>query len=339
MHFPLSGAEVLVPVWYLLLIGFTVGATSGFWGVGGGWMIVPALWMVGVPKEVAIGSSLAFLVANALMAGTAHYKLGNVARNLGLVLAASMVVGVEVGVRLIEYLKGIGQIDLAIRLAYLVMLGGIGFFVLFEALAAQRKLKAHTTAGGKVRDLAADGFARVLHQFRLPPHLHLAGQGEAQISVWIILGLGLVTGAVVGFLGVGGGFMALPALIYIVGTTTHVAIGTTLFAIIITASFGTYRHALQGNVDIILALMMLPTAAVGAQLGSLATRAAHGPKIRLTFALGLLATFASVLIDLAGLVTLGKVIIVAAACGLSLFVLYYFARSLSPLHRQEPSQD
>ncbi len=324
MQFPLSGPEVTVAIPYLLLLGFTVGACSGFWGVGGGWIIVPALWMVGVPREVAIGSSLAFITAQSVVAASAHARLGNVDFKLGLLLAVSSVVGVELGTRAVQSVKSLGKIDIALDVAYALLLGGLAALILLEAAFVRRKLSRRGGAG----DLASQGLARRLHHMNLPPQVSLPKSGVERISLWLVLGLGLLLGTLAGFLGVGGGFAAVPAFIYVVGTSTHIAVGTSLFTVLLTASFGTLTHGTRGNVDIILALVMLPTAAVGAQIGSFATAYVRGVQIRLMYGVALLAAFASIAADMLGAVNVRLILIMSAACLLSLVVLFYFIRGM-----------
>jgi hypothetical protein len=130
-----------------------------------------------------------------------------------------------------------------------------------------------------------EGLAHRSRLFRIPPLIDLPSSGVREISLWAILFVGFITGVLAGFLGVGGGFIRLPMLVYILGIPTHVAVGTDLFEIVISAGFGTLTHALKGNVDILIALTMQTGAAIGAQIGAIGTRYFSGPTIRLAFSI------------------------------------------------------
>jgi uncharacterized membrane protein YfcA len=131
--------------------------------------------------------------------------------------------------------------------------------------------------------LAFQGVTRRVHRFKLPPLISLPNSGIESISLWVVVGVGFLTGLLAGVLGVGGGFIRMPMMIYFVGVPTHVAVGTDLFEVVISAGFGTLTHALKGNVDILMALVMHTGAAIGAQIGAMATRFFVGPRIRLLF--------------------------------------------------------
>ncbi len=135
-----------------------------------------------------------------------------------------------------------------------------------------------------VKDVIAfSGITRRMHSIKLRPMVSFPNSGIASVSLWVVLGGGLLTGILAGFLGVGGGFIRMPMLVYFVGVPTHVAVGTDLFEIIFSAGYGTLTHALKGNVDVIIALVMNTGAAIGAQIGSVSTRYFEGPRIRLLF--------------------------------------------------------
>jgi uncharacterized membrane protein YfcA len=131
--------------------------------------------------------------------------------------------------------------------------------------------------------LAFSGITQRVHRIRLWPMVSFPQSGIESVSLWIVLGVGIITGVLAGFLGVGGGFVRMPMLVYFVGVPTHVAVGTDLFEIVISAGFGTVTHALKGNVDILIALVMQTGAAIGAQIGAVSTRYFAGPRIRLFF--------------------------------------------------------
>jgi hypothetical protein len=131
--------------------------------------------------------------------------------------------------------------------------------------------------------LAFEAVTRRVHLFRLPPLISLPGSGIESISLWVVLGVSFLTGLLAGVLGVGGGFIRMPMMVYLIGVPTHVAIGTDLFEVVISAGYGTVSHAIKGNVDVLMALVMGTGAAIGAQIGAVSTRFFAGPRIRLLF--------------------------------------------------------
>ena len=133
--------------------------------------------------------------------------------------------------------------------------------------------------------LAFQRVTQSLHRFRVPPLIALPDSGIEAISIWIVLGVSFLTGLLAGVLGVGGGFIRMPMMVYLLGVPTHVAVGTDLFEVVISAGFGTVTHALKGNVDILMALVMQTGAAIGAQIGATSTRFFAGPRIRLFFSI------------------------------------------------------
>ena len=174
----------------------------------------------------------------------------------------------------------------------IVVLLAIGTFTAWEALQALRIMNkqhegehhAMLERSDKEDVLAFQGLAKRLLRIRLWPMVSFPVSGIAEVSLWIVLGVGFLTGILAGFLGVGGGFIRMPMLVYFIGMPTHIAVGTDLFEIIISAGYGTLTHALKGNVDILVALVMQTGAAVGAQIGAASTTYVAGPRIRLLFA-------------------------------------------------------
>lgn len=280
MYFPISGVEF--DLWVLVLIGFTVGILGGFFGVGGGFIAGPLLFWGGMPWNFVVGTDLAHMTGKSIVAARRHRRLGHVDLRLGLIMVIGTIVGIELGAQLIEYLEARGQIDLIVGSVYIVILLAISAFTFWESRRALRHTE--TKAGAEHDSLAVSGLAVRLQRFRLPPMISLPDSRIESVSLWLVVGVGLVTGILAGFLGVGGGFLRLPLLVYLVGVPTHIAIGTDLFEVIISAGYGTFTHAIKGNVDILVALVMHTGAAVGAQIGAVATSQFSGPRIRLYFA-------------------------------------------------------
>lgn len=279
MYFPISGVTIS-PI-YLIAVGFLVGILGGFFGVGGGFIAGPALIWTGMPLNIVVGTDLAHMTGKSIVAARRHRTLGNVDIRLGLVMVAGTVTGIEVGAQFIEALEAIGQVDLVVSLSYVVILLAIGAFTAWESIKAMRIMGKDQDGSEDV--LAFPGLARRLQALHLPPMIAFPMSGIASISLWVVLGVGFITGIMAGFLGVGGGFIRMPMLVYLIGVPTHVAVGTDLFEIVISAGYGTLTHALKGNVDIMVALVMQTGAAVGAQIGAVSTSYVAGPRIRLAF--------------------------------------------------------
>jgi uncharacterized membrane protein YfcA len=189
-------------------------------------------------------------------------------------------IGIECGAKLIMYLEKIGRVDFVVQITYMVLLFGLTSYMLYEYYMLT---KGQTDKSKPVLDGSTSGLALRLHKINLPPMVHLKVSGFT-ISVWIILLVSAFTGFVAGFLGVGGGFIRMPSLMYIIGCPTRVAVGTDLFEIVVTGAYGAFSYAMKGRVEIIAAAVMLIGAAIGAQFGTLATQYVKGLKIRLYFA-------------------------------------------------------
>ena len=280
MDFPIAGVTVS-PI-LLALLGFVVGVLGGFFGVGGGFLAGPMMYLLGVPMNFVVGTDLAHMTGKSIVAARRHRALGHVDIKLGLMMVVGTVPGVELGARVIEHLEAEGSIDLVLGIVYIVILSLIAGFTAWESLRALEMTRADEMDAKDA--LAFQGLSRRVRSFRLRPMMSFPRSGIAEVSVWAVLGVGFLTGLLAGMLGVGGGFIRMPMLIYVVGVPTHVAVGTDLFEIVISAGFGTVTHALKGNVDILMALIMHTGAAIGAQLGALGTRYVSGPRLRIAFA-------------------------------------------------------
>jgi len=281
LHFPIS--DVTVNPLALAGVGFLVGLLGGMFGVGGGFLAGPLMYLAGVPMNFVVGTDLAHMTGKSIVAARRHRTLGHVDIRLGLLMIVGTIPGVEAGARIIERLEAAGSIDQVVGIAYVVILLAIGSFTCWESMRAMRLVRTERMAA---RDaLAFRGVTHRVHGFGLPPHISLPASGIESISVWVVLGVSFVTGLLAGVLGVGGGFVRMPMMVYLIGVPTHVAVGTDLFEIVISAGFGTLTHALKGNVDILIALVMHTGAAIGAQIGAVSTRFLVGPRIRFFFSI------------------------------------------------------
>ena len=287
MDFLISGTHIN-PV-YLIVIGFIIGICGGFFGVGGSFLAGPALFAFGMPMNFVVGTDLAHIVGKSIVAAKKHRALGNVDIKLGLIMASATIVGVETGAQFIQQLKRHKNVDVVVAIAFVIVLVGISSFIMWECWQTMKMGKeavgAKSRTPGKPRqDRSAIAYiAKRFHRFHFPPMISLPNSGIKQISLWTILGVAYIGGVFSGFLGGGAGYIRMPAMVYILGVPTHVAVGTDLFEVVISASYGTFTHALKGNVDILVALVMHTGAAIGAQIGATLTQYFHGTRIRLAF--------------------------------------------------------
>jgi len=282
MFFPISG--VVISPLLLAGIGFLVGVLGGFFGVGGGFLAGPALFLLGVPANFVVGTDLAHMTGKSIVAARRHRALGHVDLKLGLLMIVGTMLGIEGGAQIIEYLEALDPnlLRLVLNVIYVVLLVGISALVFWEGISASRRVSDQTMPVREVSMLSS--FTKRIQGIRIPPMVELPASGVKSISLWLVLFTGLSTGLLAGLLGVGGGFIRMPMLVYLLGIPTHVAVGTDLFEVVFSAGFGTLTHAVKGNVDILMAVVMHTGAAVGAQIGAQATRYVSGPRLRIAFA-------------------------------------------------------
>jgi uncharacterized protein len=280
MDFLISGTNIS-PV-YLMGIGFAVGILGGFFGVGGSFLAGPALFAVGMPMNFVVGTDLCHIVGKSIVAAQKHRTLGNVDLKLGMIMVVGTIAGVETGAQLIQYLKRLKNVDTVVGIGFIIVLVSISALIGWESW---RTLKmAPKKSADKKKDVSAIAHvAKRIHRLHLPPMISLPMSGIAQVSLWVILAVAYIGGLFSGFLGGGAGYIRMPSMVFLLGVPTHVAVGTDLFEIIISASYGTFTHALKGNVDVLVALVMHTGAAVGAQIGATMTEYFRGPRIRLAF--------------------------------------------------------
>jgi hypothetical protein len=288
MFFPISNSHIN-PV-YLVVVGFVIGILGGFFGVGGSFIAGPALRLMGVDWNYAVGTDLAHIVGKSIVAARKHRTLGNVDLKLGMIMALGTIAGAEGGAQLIQALKRAGNVNTVVSWVAIVVYLGISIFMLWESHTTLRLHKGRsgrTVSDVKAAESKADHSAfgpvtKKIQRMKIWPMISLPTSG-IQISLWTILLVAVVGGLFSGFLGGGAGYIRMPSMVYVLGVPTHLAVGTDLFEIVISASYGTFTHAIKGNVDILIALVMHTGAVVGAQIGVVATQYFAGPKIRLAF--------------------------------------------------------
>ena len=281
MFFPISGAHIS-PI-YLVVVGFLIGVLGGFFGVGGSFIAGPALRLAGLDWNFAVGTDLAHIVGKSVVAVRRHRAMGNVDLRLGLIMAMGTIAGAEVGAQAIQMLKRAGNVNLVVSIVSIVVYISISSFMMWESRKTLSQRGAIKGAKSKKDHSAFGPVTRAIQRLKIWPMISLPASGIRAISLWTILLVAFVGGLFSGFLGGGAGYIRMPSMVYVLGIPTHLAVGTDLFEIIISASYGTFSHAVKGNVDILIALVMHTGAAIGAQIGAISTQYFAGPKIRLAF--------------------------------------------------------
>ncbi|WP_322894105.1 MULTISPECIES: sulfite exporter TauE/SafE family protein [unclassified Yoonia] len=252
-------AEVSVNAFLLLGLGGMVGVLSGMFGVGGGFLITPLLFFIGIPPAVAVATSTNQIVASSISGVLAHFKRKTVDLVMGGVLMAGGLVGSAIGVVIFNYLRAQGQVDLLVQLCYVIFLGAIGALMFVESLRAIRR----ASKPGAVPVRRKHNWVHAL-----PFKIKFRVSG-LYISVIPPIMVGMVVGILAAIMGVGGGFIMVPAMIYILGMPTKVVIGTSLLQVIFVAGFTTMLHATTNQtVDVLLAMLLLIGGVIGAQVGT-----------------------------------------------------------------------
>jgi len=269
-------AGVSLSLLYVLGIGASVGVLSGLVGVGGGFLLTPALMMIGVPPVVAAASGSCQMVATSSSGVAAHFRLGNVDIKMGTLLLTGGWLGAAVGVRFIKALRGAGEADLLITLTYILVLGSLGAYMLLQSLRSIRR-------GPMVRR-QAKLYRRQGVLAELPWQVDFPRSGVRH-SVLFPPTLAFLVGLLASIMGVGGGFIMLPMMVYLLGMPTHVAVGTDLFQILFLCIGVTYMQATTNQtVDLVLALTMATGSAVGAQVGARLSRLLRGEQLMIVLA-------------------------------------------------------
>ena len=309
--------------------GVLIGILFGFFGMGGSFLVTPALLVMGYKTDVAVASGLAFVFGTSVIATLKHRDLGQVDYKLGVLMIAGTTAGIEVGKLGLEYLQHIGVADTVVSIAYVLLLGGIGAFVTREALKGDDGGGIdHDAADAEVDDAEIPEIAQKIQSYRIPPMMSLKGGFKA--SLWMILLVAFATGLLSGFLGVGGGFIRMPALFYLIGVPVPVAVGTDLFEIVFSGGIGSFLYAQSGAVDLSIVLPLLAGSAAGARVGATATSLVNEDDIKVYFGVMLVLGAVAVAVRKIGgvvelpvldtvslLIILGAALLVSGAVSLS----------------------
>ncbi len=294
----------------LLLLGLCVGIMSGFYGIGGGWLITPALNILGMPMPYAIGTSLVYIVITSSLATIKHRKLKNVNFLIASITGLTATIGILTGKELIFYLKKLGNVDAVVRIIYVFFLAAIGLYMLF-------KNKINTSAKkNKVKNK------------EIPPFIYVRvnKQENIKISLYVLVFIGFFIGFLNSIMGVGGGFILLPLLIYVIKLPVILAVGTSLFTVVIAGFSGGIAYILSHSVDWASLVFMTATAIIGTTTGVWATQKVLPEKIKILFAATILCGGLTVLMKQLGFHTPSKIFIFAVAIfsALSIIIIAYF---------------
>jgi len=278
IYLPVAGCSL--NLFLLLGMGGLVGFLSGLFGVGGGFVLTPLLIMIGIPPTVAAASDSNQIVAASASGMLGHYRYGNVDFKMGILLLVGGVGGSSIGVALVKVLRAFGNADFVILICYVAMLGLIGGYMFLESV---RELRGTTGAQTEAQDDGPSAWARLIDSLPFQTDFPKSG---VRFSVLLPLLLGVIVGILAALMGVGGGFLLIPVMVYLLRMPMHTVLGTSLFQIFFTCVNVTIMQSyMNKTVDIVLALMLLVGSSIGAQLGVKASRRLRGEQIKILLSL------------------------------------------------------
>jgi len=283
----LTSINILIPIG----LGLAVGLLSGLFGVGGGFLMTPLLIMFGIPSTVAAATDSNQIVAASVSGTYAHWKVGNVDFKMGLYLLVGGFIGGLVGVELIKVLRAMGDAGFVIKITYVLMLGSVGTYMFIESIQSMRKKKTE-----EVKEEKDSKVARFLRSLPLQTRFEKSGVTH---SVLVPVVLGGFVGVLAAIMGVGGGFLMVPVMFYILKMPMHVIVGTSLFQILFTCIEVTFLQSYTNHtVDFILAVLLLVGSTVGAQIGAIFGRKMKGDQLKIILASIVLVVTAKIVLDL-----------------------------------------
>lgn len=292
IYLPIAGMSI--NFFIILGAGGLVGFLSGLFGVGGGFLLTPLLMMIGIPPAVAAASDSNQIVAGASSGAFAHWRLGNVDFKMGLIILFGGITGGTIGVQVVKVLRAMGNFEFVMKVIYVLMLGLVGGAMFIESWRTIRRSRGAEVPVGEEIGGARPG--QIFQKLPLKMHFHRSGIHTSAIFPFSI---GTLVGFMAALLGVGGGFIMVPAMIYIIGMPTITAIGTDLFQIVLTSANVTLQQAfVNKTVDLLLALILLFGSTIGAQFGAIAGRRLKGEQIRILLALIVLILAVKLFFDL-----------------------------------------
>jgi uncharacterized membrane protein YfcA len=254
-----------------ILLGLLIGTLFGFFGMGGTFLVTPILIMLGYPTPVAIGTGMTFVFGTAIIAALKHNNLGQIDYKLGSLMIIGSAIGIHVGKEVVLYLESLGLAKSILSITYIFLLGILGIITLKDSLSKKKRSKK---------------FSKKIQSFNLSPMIKLSN--ENRISLIILLIIGFITGFLSGFLGVGGGFIRMPILVYVIGVPTAVAIGTDLFEIVFSGGIGSLLYYFEDAVNFPIVFYLLIGSSIGAFFGASATKIVKEKKIKSFFGIMLI---------------------------------------------------
>jgi uncharacterized membrane protein YfcA len=302
--------------------GFMVGVFFGFFGMGGSFLVTPALLILGYPAPVAIGSSMAFVFGTAVIATLKHSDVGQVDYKLGALMFVGIALGIEAGKMVVLFLDGLGYAEVVVGVIYVLLLAGIGLLFIRSALN-QSDDSEEAPEDDDIPELA-----KTIKSYNIPPMVTLTDGSKA--SLWTISGVGGGVGVVSGFLGVGGGFIRMPAIYYLIGVPLVAAVGTSLFGALMSGAVGAFTYGLSGVIDLGVVTALLTGSALGARIGSGATAYVDEEDVTIYFGIMLLLASTAVgtgelatWLEMPVLNTVSFVLLVGSAVFVTLVIFYY----------------
>jgi uncharacterized protein len=275
-------AEISVNIFVLFFMGAAVGFLSGMFGVGGGFLITPLLIFYNIPPAVAVATGANQVIASSFSGALTHFKRGTLDAKLGSLLVIGGVIGAGVGIYVFVLLRQLGQLDLIVSLLYVIFLSTIGGLMLYESVQAMRRTRA-----GQLATLKKPGQHNWVH--KLPFKMRFRAS-KIYVSIIPVMVLGAAIGFLSSIMGVGGGFIMVPAMIYLLKVPTNVVIGTSLYQIVFVTAFTTVMQATTNqSVDIVLAMLLMTGGVVGAQYGTRIGQKLRGEQLRALLAMLVLA--------------------------------------------------
>ncbi|MEK1850724.1 MAG: sulfite exporter TauE/SafE family protein [Phyllobacterium sp.] len=275
-------AEISVNIFVLFFMGAAVGFLSGMFGVGGGFLITPLLIFYNIPPAVAVATGANQVIASSFSGALSHFKRGTLDVKLGSLLVIGGVIGAGVGIYVFVLLRQLGQLDLIVSLLYVIFLSTIGGLMLYESVQAMRRTRA-----GQLATLKKPGQHNWVH--KLPFKMRFRAS-KIYVSIIPVMVLGAAIGFLSSIMGVGGGFIMVPAMIYLLKVPTNVVIGTSLYQIVFVTAFTTVMQATTNqSVDIVLAMLLMTGGVVGAQYGTRIGQKLRGEQLRALLAMLVLA--------------------------------------------------
>ncbi len=280
MYLPIAGNSVNILT--IFGLGGFVGLLSGIFGVGGGFLMTPLLMMFGIPATVAAASDSNQIVGASTSGTLAHWRLGNVDVKMGVLLLIGGVAGGTVGVQLIKILRAMGNADFLISLTYVLMLGGVGSYMFIESLMSLKKTTASEVVEISATPKKQSTYALIFKKIPFQTRFDKSG---VELSILVPLFLGVFVGVLAAIMGVGGGFIMVPVMVYLLRMPMHVVVGTSLFQILFTCVNVTIMQAKTNHtVDFVLAVLLLLGSTLGAQVGTKVSKKLKGDQLKILLA-------------------------------------------------------